>query len=70
MSHLNIYYDNFLVDEDLEDEAPYSNLPRGATRDLVTFSLGKFPVCNVPMIILVLREGWLPGCQAGAEGLK
>nr|XP_055161201.1 cadherin-1-like [Nyctereutes procyonoides] len=43
MDHLNIYYDNFLVDMGLEEEAPYSNLPIDAKRDLVIFSLEKFP---------------------------
>ena len=43
MGHLNNYYDNFLVDMSLKVEAPYSNLPIDAKRDLVIFSLEKFP---------------------------
>lgn len=43
MGHLNIYYDNFLVDMGLEEEALYSNLPIDAKRDLFIFSLEKFP---------------------------
>ena len=43
MGHLNIYCDNFLVDEGLEEEPPCSNLPVSAKGNLVIFSLEKFP---------------------------
>lgn len=34
MGHLDIYYDNFLVNKGLEDGAPDSNLPIGPERSL------------------------------------
>ena len=43
MGDLNIPCDNLLVGKGLEEEAPYSNLPIAAQRNLVIFSLEKFP---------------------------